>query len=140
MINWITNDIKNPPEHFFSYWNTDRSTGIYRFHPTNQAIGWMHGYGTNCIIAKMYCYLTNQGFFFSLFANTFNVDCVIKSWQNTVFKTHIDHGSHDLNDLSFVHLILRKFQYLYRRQPFRASAPFTISINSLVIYACRALL
>ncbi len=103
LVNRVTNNIKNSTEHFFTNRNSDGGTGIYCIHSTDQTIGRMHRHRANRVITKVQCHFANQGFNFSTFSSTLNIDCVIQGWKNTVFKVHIYDGTHNLDDLSLIH-------------------------------------
>ncbi len=97
----------------------------------------MHGNRADGVVAQMLSHFQRDGFLTAVIAALFDMDRVIQRGQFPVLEADIHDGPDDLCDGSFVHSKLLLLEYFVWPQPLSASAPFTISINSLVMYACR---
>ena len=149
LIDWITQNVKDTSQSFFSNRHGNRSACCCSFHTTYQSIGCAHGDTSYGIIAKMLGYFYNQSA--AVFCG--NINGFIDVRQLALAELDIQYGTDDLGDLTnilFCHLVsplfifhslLRKFGFFHLPNSYDiALAPAIISVSSWVMEPCLALL
>jgi len=98
MINWLTDNIDDPAKCTFTHWHLNWPAKINGFHPSGQALSWMHGDTANFKIAYMLFSLNNNvNWYRYIKALTGYSDSSINFGQLTTGKSHIDHRPNNLN-------------------------------------------
>src|SRR5262249_27547309 len=134
LVHWLTDDVEDSAQRFLAHRNQNRATGIDDRHTASEAIGGRHGDRTHLAFTEMLGDLEHE--LLRVGADVFILDSghlerVIDCGQLAGLELDVDHRTDDLDDLPLTHAPAPCLS---------ASAPPTMSSNSLVIFSWRALL
>src|SRR5581483_6141819 len=117
----------------------DGAAGIQDLHPAHQPVGRVHRDAAHRVLAQMLSDFEHQIPRTIVDRGVRDPQCRENRWQSAVGKLDVNDVAQNLIDPpGTVCRIHNRYASDYAAAPLKASAPPTISINSLVICACRA--
>jgi hypothetical protein len=133
-VNGTAHHVHDAPKRRRAHRSHDRLAGIHDVHAADETFGRVHGDGAYNVVAQVLGHFADQIRRIAI-VGVFDFQSGQNIWQMTVGKRHVNDCADDLNDFADV------FTHNDCSLPyFRASAPPTISMSSLVMDVWRVLL
>ena len=90
LIDWLTNNVDNSSESFWSYWDDNWAAGVLDTLSSNETLGGIQGNGSHIVTTQMLGDLQYESVIGSLHLKG------IKNWRKISLELHIDDGTNDL--------------------------------------------
>ena len=59
-VNWVTKQVEDATKRAAAHWDSDRTAGVNNLNPTGEAVGGVHGYRADTVVAKVLLDLADE--------------------------------------------------------------------------------